>query len=84
MNGWDGDLSSSMVIVVKVKPGAKVGPKMVLQDDGTYVAYVRARAHDGEANAALIELASDYFGVAKSSVEIKSGRSSRTKLIELL
>ncbi len=73
-----------MIITVKVKPGAKVGPKLERLKDGSYVAFIRARAHDGEANAALVELLSDYFHVAKSLITIKSGAGSRVKTVEII
>ena len=73
-----------MIITVKVKPGAKVGPKLEELEDGSYVAFVRARAHDGEANEALIELLSDYFHVAKSLIRIKSGAGARVKTVEIV
>ncbi len=72
-----------MIITAKVKPGSKAGDKIEKLEDGTYIIYIRARAHDGEANAALIKLLADYFNVPKTSIRIKSGASSRTKLIEL-
>lgn len=72
-----------MIITVKVKPGAKVGPKLEQLEDGSYVAFIRARAHDGEANTALIELLSDYFHVAKTSIVIKTGAASRNKLVSI-
>ena len=72
-----------MIITAKVKPGSKQGNKIEPQPDGTYIIYIRARAHDGEANAALIKLLADYFNAPKTSIRIKSGASSRTKLIEL-
>ena len=73
-----------MIITVRVKPGAKVGPKLERLEDGSYVAFIRARAHDGEANAALVELLSDYFRTAKSLITIKSGAGSRVKTVEIL
>lgn len=69
-------------ISIKAKPGSKLGDKLEAIGDREYVAYLRARAHDGEANAALIELVSDFFDVPKTSISIKSGHNSRTKLIE--
>ena len=71
-----------MLITAKVKPGYKKGNAIEKQPDGTYIIYVRARAHDGEANSAVIELISDHFNVPKTSIKIKSGASSRLKLIE--
>lgn len=76
-------LTSSMIITAKVKPGSKQGDKIEKQPDGTYIIYLRTRAHDGEANAALVKLLADHFDVAKTSIKIKSGLSSRTKIIEL-
>ena len=76
-------LMFNMIITVKVKPGSKAGDKIEKQPDGTYVVYLRARAHDGEANTALMKLLADYFDVPKTSVRIKSGASSRLKTIEL-
>ena len=73
----------SRIISVKVKPGSKVGPKLDEIKENEYIAFLRARAHDGEANAALLELLSDSFRVPKTSIKIKTGLSSRNKLIEL-
>jgi len=38
---------------------------------------------DGAANAELIKLLSKHFGVAKSSVEITSGQTSKTKQVRI-
>ena len=72
-----------MIISVKVKPGSKQGDKIEQTGENEYVIFLRARAHDGEANTSLIELLSDHFRVPKTSIKIKSGHTSRTKLIEL-
>lgn len=71
-----------MIITVKVKPGSKKGDKLEKLEDGSFVAYLRARAHDGEANTALVKLLADKFNVPKTSIKIKSGASSRVKHIE--
>jgi len=71
-----------MIITVKVKPGSKKGDKLEKLEDESFVAYLRARAHDGEANAALLELLADEFNVSKTSIKIKSGATSRVKHIE--
>ena len=44
--------------------------------------YLRAKPHDGEANAALIKLLSKHFKVGKTSIKILRGAKSRQKLIE--
>lgn len=71
-----------MKIQVIVKPGAKT-QKMVESDDGLIV-YLHARAHDGEANLALLKALSDYYGVPKSCIEIIRGQKSHQKVVEIL
>ncbi len=72
-----------MIYTVTVKPGSKKGP-LVLQNAHELTVYIREKPIDGEANAALIRLLSKHFGVAKSCVVIKSGATSRQKLIEVV
>ncbi len=70
-----------MRVEVTVKPNAKhVG---VAEKDGVLIVSVAAPPTGGRANEELIELLSDYFEVAKSSVEILHGTSDRTKLVEI-
>ena len=71
-----------MRILVNVKPGSKKGPKVEKLETGEFVVFLREKAQDGEANAALLELLSEYFNVPKTTIKIKSGASSRKKLIE--
>lgn len=68
-------------ISVKVKPGCKQASRLEKQEDGSYVAFLHARAHDGEANKALLELISSEFKVPKTSIDIVSGAKSRNKTI---
>jgi uncharacterized protein YggU (UPF0235/DUF167 family) len=71
-----------MRISVRVKPGTKGITRLEKQEDGSYVAFLHAHAHDGEANKALFELISDEFHVAKTQITIVSGAKSRQKIIE--
>ncbi len=71
-----------MRISVRVKPGTKGMARLEKQEDGSYVAFLHARAHDGEANQALFELISDEFNVAKTRITIISGAKSRQKVLE--
>ena len=66
-----------------VKPGTSQ-EKVVVAEDGALIVYLRAKAHDGEANKALVKVLAEYFGVAKSRVEIIQGRNSRKKVIEVV
>ena len=71
-----------MRISVRVKPGTKGVTRLEKQEDGSFTAFLHARAHDGEANKALIELISDEFKVPKTSIQIVSGAKSRDKVLE--
>lgn len=71
-----------MRISVRVKPGTKGATRLEKQPDGSYIAFLHARAHDGEANKALFELISDEFNVAKTSIVLVSGAKSREKVLE--
>ena len=65
-----------------VKPGSKKGPLVEIMDDQLTV-YVRERAVDGKANAAVIELLAKHFGVSKSKVQIETGFTSRHKRVSI-
>ena len=71
-----------MRISVRVKPGTKGQTRLEKQEDGNYVAFLHARAHDGEANAALLQLISDEFHIAKTQISLVSGAKSRQKVLE--
>ena len=71
-----------MRITVRVKPGIKGATRLERQEDGSYVAFLHARAHDGEANKELFELVSKEFKVAKTQLELASGAKSRDKVIK--
>lgn len=82
-----------MIYSVTVKPGSKKGP-LVIESPAMDAAqstaaknltvYLREKPVDGAANIALIKILAEHFHVAKSCVVIKSGVSSRHKLIEIL
>ena len=67
---------------VKVKPNSRV-EALVELEDGSWEARVKAPPVDGKANAALIALISKHFGVRKAQVALKSGASSRVKIIQI-
>ena len=71
-----------MRISVRVKPSTKGAMRLEQQSDGSYVAFLHARAHDGEANQALIELVAKEFHIAKTSISIVGGTKSRQKVLE--
>jgi uncharacterized protein (TIGR00251 family) len=67
---------------LKVKPGSR-DESLTEQDDGTWLARVKAPPVDGKANAAVIALVAAHFGLRKAQVSIKSGASGRMKLVRL-
>ncbi|MBP3899703.1 DUF167 domain-containing protein [Candidatus Saccharibacteria bacterium] len=67
---------------ITVKTGTSQ-EKIVPSSKDELIVYLRAKPHDGEANAALIKLLSKHFKVAKSCITIKSGAKSHTKIISI-
>ena len=67
------------MISVRVKPGSRKGPLVEAGDDEILTVYVREPAVDGKANAAVIRVLAEHFGVPKSRVELVSGASARIK-----
>jgi uncharacterized protein (TIGR00251 family) len=70
------------VIQIKVKPNSRAS-LLEQNEDGTFVAQLKSPPVDGKANEELIALVAKHFGCRKSEVSIKSGGSSRTKLIQI-
>jgi uncharacterized protein (TIGR00251 family) len=70
------------VLHVQVKPNARVS--VLEQDaDGGWRASLKSPPLDGKANAELIALVADHFGVPKSRVRIARGAGSRHKRVEI-
>jgi uncharacterized protein (TIGR00251 family) len=67
---------------VKVKPNSKQ-QKILEESDGSLTVYLKSPPVDGKANEELIKLLADKFDLPKSQIRIKSGLSSRQKLIEI-
>ncbi|MBR3164008.1 DUF167 domain-containing protein [Candidatus Saccharibacteria bacterium] len=70
-----------MKYAITVKPGSSQ-EKIVETAPDELTVYLRAKAHDGEANDALIKLLSKHFKVAKTTIKILRGQKTRQKLIE--
>lgn len=70
-----------MKYTVLVKPGSKVEGVFDDPSDGELIVRTHARAHDGEANAAVVKILAKHFGVSKSQVEIASGATSKHKIV---
>jgi uncharacterized protein (TIGR00251 family) len=68
--------------IVKVKPNAKQ-EKVIEAEDGSLIVYLTVPPVDGKANAALIKLLSKEYGVSQQDIVIRSGHTSRTKIVEV-
>jgi uncharacterized protein len=51
--------------------------------DGVLHVYVSAAPRGGKANAELLKAVSKHIGIAKSSISIRRGQSSREKLLKI-
>ena len=70
-----------MKIKVHVKPGTS--QEKIIETDGGYIVYLRAKAHDGEANIALMKLLSKHLKVPKTAIKILHGEKGREKILEI-
>ena len=74
-----------MKVFVTVKPGSsqeKVVETGITEDSKTVTIWTHARAHDGEANKAVIEALSDYYKIPKTSITLVRGATSKQKVFE--
>jgi len=70
------------VIKVRVRPNAR-SSSLEEQDDGTFVANLKAPPVDGKANAELVVLVARPFNVSRGAVTIKAGAGARLKLVSV-
>ncbi|WP_254565458.1 DUF167 domain-containing protein [Oscillatoria sp. HE19RPO] len=68
---------------IKVKPNSKQ-QQITEEPDGSLTIRLKSPPVDDKANAELIKLLADKFEVPKSAIVIKSGFSSRNKVVEVL
>lgn len=72
-----------MLISIKVNPRSSKN-EVTQMTDGSLKIKMTAAPIDGEANEVLIKILSKHFNVAKSQIKIKSGLTSRNKIVEIL
>lgn len=66
---------------MEIKVNAGSSKDLVVNKDGKYIVYVKARAEKGKANSAVIKLLKKYFD---KDVRIIKGLKSKEKTIALL
>jgi len=69
-------------LTLHIQPGAKKTEIAGVHGDALKIR-LAAPPVDGKANAALIAFVADRLGLAKSAVTVKSGHSSRRKVVEV-
>lgn len=70
-----------MIYHVLVKPGSS--KEEVVKTDDELIVRTRKKAHDGEANTAVIKLLSQYFDVPKTRILSNLAQKANTKLSKL-
>jgi uncharacterized protein len=75
-------VTTARLVQIKVKPNSRASA-LVRAEGGTWLAQLKSPPTDGLANNELIALVARHFGCPKSAVSIKSGASSRTKLVQI-
>jgi len=81
-----GPILGSMRIGIRVRPGARadaVGGGWDGPRGRALLVAVRARAVDGQANAAVVEALAGAFALRRSAVSITAGHRGRDKIVEL-
>lgn len=73
----------SVTLVVRVTPRASRNGVAGVREDGVLLVRTSAAPVDGAANAAVIQLVADLFGLRRSQVAVKSGLTSRDKILTL-
>ena len=71
-----------MILVVKVKPNARISALSQLAD-GTWLAQVKAPPVEGKANKELVALVAEHFHCPKPQVSVTHGASGRLKRVRV-
>lgn len=71
-----------VTLTLHIQPGARTTELAGLHGDALKIR-LAAPPVDGKANAALIDFIADRLGIARSAVRLKSGQSSRRKVLEV-
>lgn len=72
-----------ITLKLHIQPGAKQTAVTGLHGDALKIRLAAAPI-DGQANAALIAFVADHLGLPKSAVCLRSGQTSRRKVLEVI
>lgn len=79
---WLKRSGNALTLTLHIQPGAKKTEVAGEHGDALKIR-LAAPPVDGKANAALLEFIADKLGVAKGTVTLKSGQTSRRKVVEV-
>lgn len=82
MPAWLRHGQNTTTLILHIQPGARTTEIVGSHGDALKIR-LAAPPVDGKANAALITYIAERLGVAKSCVQLKSGQTSRRKILEL-
>lgn len=82
MTAWMQQRREVTTLTLHIQPGAKKTEIVGLHGDALKIR-LAAPPVDGKANAALLSFVADQLGIAKSSIHLKSGQTSRRKVLEI-
>ena len=77
------EIKGGVRVHLLVQPGARKS-EIVGEHDGRLKIKVKAPPVDGKANEAVEEFIAEIFGVAKKSVSLVRGQTSKSKVVEIL
>jgi len=72
-----------MRIYVRVSPRSSKN-EVIKISEGEYKVKLTAPPVDGQANDMLIKVLAYHFGISRSSLQIVGGKSTKTKMVEIL
>lgn len=79
---WLKRSGDTLLLSLHIQPGAKKTEIVGEHGDALKIRLATPPV-DGKANAALLEFIADRLGVGKSAVTLKSGQTSRRKVVEV-
>ena len=80
---WLRECDGHITLTLHIQPGAKKTEVAGLHGDALKIR-LAAPPVDGKANAVLIEFIAARLGLAKSKIFLKSGQTSRRKILEVI
>lgn len=79
---WLREAKGRTTLTLHIQPGAKTSSICGIHGDALKIK-LAAPPVDGKANAALLEFIAAKLDVSKSAVSLKSGQTSRRKVVEI-